>query len=245
MYIVRGNIRSGLRLLPIKISRAFDFSNSSYTDFYSSMSSDSRPIPLSALQHYAFCPRQCALIHNEQIWTENFLTAHGQQLHERVDRGEPESRKGIRYERGVDVSAPSLGLIGKLDLVAVEMKTGLCFPVEYKRGKPKQDAMDMVQLCAQALCLEEMRGKPVTHGALWYWQTRRRHQIELSPELRQETLEVIKATRALLEAGITPKAKYEKKCKSCSLYDACNPKLTFKDKSKAYVEQIYQDKESI
>ena len=205
------------------------------------MPADLRLIPLSALQHYAFCPRQCALIHNEQIWMENFLTAHGRQLHERVDRGEPESRKGIRYERGVEVSAPSLGLTGKLDLVEVNIKTGLCFPVEYKRGKAKQNNMDAVQLCAQALCLEEMRGQPITHGALWYWQTRQRHQVELSQELRQETFKVIEDTRKLLEAGITPRAKYEKKCKACSLLDSCNPKLTFKDKSKHYVKQIYED----
>ena len=201
----------------------------------------SDPIPLSALQHYAFCPRQCALIHNEQLWTENFLTAHGRQLHERVDHGLPESRKGIRYERAVEVAAPSLGLIGKLDLVEVDIKTGLCFPVEYKRGKIKQDNIDAVQLCAQALCLEEMRGKPLTHGALWYWQTRRRHQVELTPELREETLQVIQKTKVLLNARTTPKVKYEKKCNACSLYEACNPKLTFKDKSKPYVEQIYRN----
>ena len=87
---------------------------------------DMRLIPLSALQHDVVCPRQCALIHNEQVWSENFLTAQGQQLHQRVDEGLPESRKGIRYERGVEVSAPSLGLIGKLDLVEIESATGRC-----------------------------------------------------------------------------------------------------------------------
>ena len=164
----------------------------------------STSIPLSALQHYVFCPRQCALIHNEQIWSENFLTAQGRQLHERVDHGLPESRKGIRYERAVHVSAPSLGLVGILDLVEVNIKTGLCFPVEYKRGTVKPDNRDTVQLCAQALCLEEMLGIPVTQGALWYWQTRHRHPIDLSPELREETLQVIQDTRQLLESGITP-----------------------------------------
>lgn len=202
---------------------------------------DTRLIPLSALQHYAFCPRQCALIHNEQVWSENFLTAQGQQLHQRVDHGLPESRKGIRYERGVEVSAPSLGLTGKLDLVEIEIATGVCFPVEYKRGKPKQDPIDLIQLCAQALCLEEMLGLPVSHGAIWYWQTRHRHQVEITEPLRKETLEVIEATRNLLNSGVTPKAKYAKKCQSCSLYDLCNPKLTFKDKSRDYVEAIYQE----
>ena len=202
---------------------------------------DTRLIPLSALQHYAFCPRQCALIHNEQAWSENWLTAQGQQLHQRVDHGLPESRKGIRYERGVEVSAPMLGLTGKLDLVEVEIATGACFPVEYKRGKPKQDHIDLIQLCAQALCLEEMLGLDVPHGAIWYWQTRHRHQVEITHELRQETLEVIEATRTLLNSNITPKAKYSKKCDACSLYDLCNPKLTFRDTSSAYVKAIYQE----
>ncbi|WP_127469901.1 CRISPR-associated protein Cas4 [Thiomicrorhabdus aquaedulcis] len=202
---------------------------------------DTRLIPLSALQHYAFCPRQCALIHNEQAWSENWLTAQGQQLHQRVDYGLPESRKGIRYERGVEVSAPTLGLTGKLDLVEVEITTGACFPVEYKRGKPKQDHIDLIQLCAQALCLEEMLGLDVPHGAIWYWQTHHRHQVELTPELRQETFNIINSTRELLNSSQTPKAKYEKKCQACSLYDLCNPKLTFRDASRAYVKAIYQE----
>ncbi|MBO1924807.1 CRISPR-associated protein Cas4 [Thiomicrorhabdus sp. 6S3-12] len=202
---------------------------------------DTRLIPLSALQHYAFCPRQCALIHNEQVWSENWLTAQGQQLHQRVDHGLPESRKGIRYERGVEVSAPSLGLTGKLDLVEVEISTGVSFPVEYKRGKPKEDHIDLIQLCAQALCLEEMLSIEVSHGAIWYWQTRHRHQVEITVALRDETYGIIEATRQLLISGITPKAKYEKKCDACSLYELCNPKLTFRDKSRSYVKSIYQE----
>lgn len=120
---------------------------------------DTRLIPLSALQHYAFCPRQCALIHNEQAWAENYLTAQGKALHERVDSGEPETRKGVRFEWTVHVSAEKLGISGVLDLVEVETKTGRLKPVEYKRGKPKPDPMDEIQLCAQGLRLEEMTGK--------------------------------------------------------------------------------------
>jgi CRISPR-associated exonuclease Cas4 len=202
---------------------------------------DSFLISLSALQHYAFCPRQCALIHNEQVWSENWLTAQGQKLHQRVDHGLPDSRKGIRYERGVMVSAPSLGLTGKLDLVEVDIATGACFPVEYKRGKPKQDSVDLIQLCSQALCLEEMLDIQVSHGAIWYWQTRHRYQIEISSKLREKTLEVIEKTRNLLNSGRTPKAKYEKKCNACSLFELCNPKLVFRDKSGSYVDSIYQE----
>ncbi len=202
---------------------------------------DTRLIPLSALQHYAFCPRQCALIHNEQAWSENWLTTQGQQLHQRVDHGLPESRKGIRYERGVEVSAPTLGLTGKLDLVEIDIATGACFPVEYKRGKPKQDHIDLIQLCGQALCLEEMLNIQVTFGAIWYWQTRHRHQVEITSELRKEASQIIDAVGTLLNSGITPKAKYEKKCQACSLYDLCNPKLTFRDTSRSYVQAIYQE----
>lgn len=201
--------------------------------------SDTRLIPLSALQHYAFCPRQCALIHNEQAWSENWLTTQGQQLHQRVDYGLPESRKGIRYERGVEVSAPLLGLTGKLDLVEMNVSTGVCFPVEYKRGKPKQDHVDLVQVCAQAFCLEEMLDIHIDEGAIWYWQTRHRQAIELTAQLRADTLTVISETKALLDQGQTPKAKYEKKCDACSLYELCNPKLTFKDKSVAFVQELF------
>ena len=200
---------------------------------------DMRLIPLSALQHYVFCPRQCALIHNEQVWSENFLTAQGQQLHQRVDEGLPESRKGIRYERGVEVSAPSLGLIGKLDLVEIESATGRCCPVEYKRGKPKKDHSDWAQVCAQALCLEEMLNIQIHEAAIWYWQTRHRQAVDLTPSLRAETLAVIKATRALLASESTPKAKYEKKCDACSLYDLCNPKMIYQDQSMAYVQSLF------
>ena len=145
---------------------------------------DTRLIPLSALQHYAFCPRQCALIHNEQAWAENYLTAQGKALHERVDSGEPETRKGVRFERTVHVSAEKLGISGVLDLVEVETKTGRLKPVEYKRGKPKPEPMDEIQLCAQGLCLEEMTGQTVSEGALWYMQTCHRVPIVFSDGLR-------------------------------------------------------------
>jgi len=119
---------------------------------------DTRLIPLSALQHYAFCPRQCALIHNEQAWAENYLTAQGKALHERVDSGEPETRKGVRFERTVHVSAEKLGISGVLDLVEVDTKTGRLKPVEYKRGKPKPDPMDEIQLCAPRFVFERNGG---------------------------------------------------------------------------------------
>ncbi|NEN74919.1 CRISPR-associated protein Cas4 [Pelistega sp. NLN82] len=196
-------------------------------------------IPLSALQHYAFCPRQCALIHLEQLWEENFLTAQGRLLHERVDSAELEVRKGIRFERSVHVLSEKLGIGGVLDLVECELSTGLLKPVEYKRGKPKPEPFDEIQLCAQALCLEEMRGTVIEEGALWYMQTRHRVSVIFSETLRQKTLTVIHQVRKLLSGNKTPQPEYSKRCKACSLIEVCQPQLLVKDKSKKYVMSLF------
>ena len=198
-----------------------------------------RTIPLAALQHYAFCPRQCALIHNEQAWAENYLTAQGRALHERVDGGEPETRKGVRFERSVHVSAEKLGISGVLDMVEHELATGRLKPVEYKRGKPKVGLWDKIQLCAQALCLEEMTGKTVAEGALWYQQTRHREPVVFSGSLREETLAVIEKVSSLLESGATPPPAYGKHCKACSLVEICQPQLLGKDRSVGYVAGLF------
>ena len=199
-----------------------------------------RTIPLAALQHYAFCPRQCALIHNEQAWAENYLTAQGRALHERVDGGEPETRKGVRFERSVHASAEKLGISGVLDMVEHELATGHLKPVEYKRGKPKVGLWDKIQLCAQALCLEEMTGKTVEEGALWYQQTRHREPVVFSGSLRQETLAVIEQVRSLLESGATPPPVYGKHCKACSLVEICQPQLMGMDRSVGYVTGLFE-----
>lgn len=204
-----------------------------------------RSIPLSALQHYAFCPRQCALIHNEQAWAENYLTAQGRALHERVDDGEPETRKGVRFERSVHVSAENLGVHGVLDMVERDMQTGRLKPVEYKRGKPKPEPFDEIQLCAQALCLEEMTGQAVSEGALWYGQIRHRVPVVFSDGLREQTLAVIGQVRELLESGITPPPEYGKRCKACSLIEVCQPKLVEKDRSVGYVETLFAEDKDI
>ena len=201
-------------------------------------------IKLSALQHYAFCPRQCALIHVEQAWAENFLTAQGRVLHERVDSGEPETRKGIRYERSVHLSSQKFGLTGVADMVECELATGRLTPVEYKRGKPKPTPMDRVQLCAQALCLEEMTGQIITQGVLWYGQTRHRQVVDFTDDLRQETRQIIEKVRALLESGTTPAPSYGKQCKACSLLELCEPKLLGKDRSAQYVAKLFLEDES-
>ncbi|MGL4858891.1 MAG: CRISPR-associated protein Cas4 [Enterobacteriaceae bacterium] len=204
---------------------------------------DQRLIPLSALQHFAFCPRQCALIHNAQVWDENWLTAQGQLLHQRVDQGGPETRKGVRYERGVLVNAPALGLTGKLDLLEKDLSSGHLLPVEYKRGKPKKHDADAIQLCAQAFCLEEMTGQTIVCGALWYWQIRRRTEVELTESLRSRTLQVIKETQALLLSGEIPHVRLGKHCLACSLREWCQPDSLKRDHSTDYIDALFLVKE--
>lgn len=199
-------------------------------------------IHISALQHYAFCPRQCALIYNEQLWTENFLTAQGRTLHERVDSGGVESRKEIRFERNVHLSAEKLGIGGVADMVEWNLQTGKAKPVEYKRGKPKPRPMDKIQLCAQALCLEEMTGQNIEEGALWYMQTRHRISVLFSDELRSQTISTIIAVRELLNSGQTPPPNYGKHCKACSLVEFCKPELLDKqDRSVGYVSRLFSE----
>ena len=196
-------------------------------------------VSLSALQHYAFCPRQCALIHNEQAWAENYLTAQGRSLHERVDSGEPETRKSVRFERSVHVSAQRLGISGIVDMVEHDLASGSLKPVEYKRGKPKPEPFDEIQLCAQALCLEEMTGQTISEGALWYMQTRHRVPVAFTDALREQTLATIYQVRTLLASGQTPPPNYDKRCKACSLIELCQPKLLEKDRSVRYVEGLF------
>lgn len=186
------------------------------------------PIPLSALQHYLYCPRQCALIHLEQQWEENVFTAEGRLLHEHVDQPGSVSRTGIRTVRALQISHPDLGIAGVADVV--EFHAGpdgeRAYPVEYKRGKPKAHRADEVQLCAQALCLEAMFGYEVAEGALFYGRTRRRQVVQLDSALRALTLDVIDGVRGLLTSRRTPLATYERKrCDACSLIDVCLPRM--------------------
>ena len=190
-------------------------------------------IQLSALQHFMFCERQCALIHIEQLWSENLFTAEGRIMHDKVDTANKESRGKIRIEYGVPMRSLRLGLIGKADAVEFHKhgEKWIPFPVEYKRGKSKLDNCDRVQLCAQAICLEEMLNVEIPEGALFYGQTRRREDVIFDEKLRRETDETAKKVHELIDSGITPKAEYSKKCKSCSLLELCMPKTCGKIKS--------------
>ncbi len=201
----------------------------------------SDPVPISALQHFVFCPRQCAYIHIECVWENNYLTAQGNQLHDRVHSNEFETRGLTRTERGVQVCSERLGITGKLDLLEIETNPFSLTPVEYKRGKVKVSDCDRVQLCAQALCLEEMRDTQITRAALWYWQVRKREWVELSENLRLTTKEVISQTRDLLNSGLLPKARYTTACKACSFIDRCQPRL--KDTSTHYIKRMFDSYE--
>lgn len=206
---------------------------------------DTIRLSISALQHYAFCPRQFALIHIEQAWAENRFTAEGKVLHERVDSGESETRGPIRRERGVLLESDLLGLTGKMDLLEIHSTDPvLYFPVEYKRGKPKLEEWDAIQLCAQALCLEEMRHTRIKEGAIWYWEVRKRQNIIFSDELRRSTMEVIQAARSTLSSGQTPPPTIDKnRCRACSLFDLCEPNLFRHDHSETYVSDLFSTSE--
>lgn len=188
---------------------------------------DDEPIPISALQHFLYCPRQCALIHLERQWAESRHTAEGRLLHERADSYRRETRKNVRAVSAMPLLHPELGITGVADVVEFHTGDGVeqAFPVEYKRGRPKKHRADEVQLCAQALCLEHMLGQEVPAGALFYGQTRRRKDVYFDPALRELTEATISDTRAMLASAHTPIADYDaRRCDACSLIDLCQPK---------------------
>lgn len=194
-------------------------------------------LPLSGLQHLAFCERQCALIHIEQAWEENLYTAEGRVLHERVHEADQVSRGEIRVEYAMPLRSLRLGLIAKADVVEFHRvreaggEMWRPFPVEYKRGKPKKDNVDRIQLCAQGLCLEEMLDVEVPSGALFYGKTRHRQDVAFDAGLRSETEDTARRFHALIEAGTTPKPVYGKLCDTCSMKHLCLPKTVGKGKS--------------
>ncbi|WP_340122449.1 CRISPR-associated protein Cas4 [Methylobacter svalbardensis] len=203
------------------------------------------PIYLSRLQHYLFCPRQFALIELEDIWTENQFTAEGQVLHQRVNQADQQKRGSIRTVWALRLANVELGIEGVADVVEYHKQadgTEIPYPIEYKRGKPKTHRADEVQLCAQALCLEEMHGVSVPEGALFYGEVRRRHPVIFDAELRDLTAQTILACRTIVQTKTTPKAIYKsKKCNACSLIDQCHPKGFKKSAAAWLAEQLNED----
>jgi CRISPR-associated exonuclease Cas4 len=204
-------------------------------------------LPISALQHLAFCERQWALIHLEQIWQENILTVEGKQMHERVHEEDFESRGELRVVRSLRLRSFELGLTGQADVVEFledENGTLIVTPVEFKHGKWKMDNCDAVQLCAQAFCLEEMLHINVKEGYFFYGKPRRRHRLAIEEHLREETRTLSQRLHDLYETGYTPPAKYSKKCDNCSLFDVCMPKITDRNKSASqYLNNIISCRE--
>ena len=188
-------------------------------------------LPLSGIQHFAFCERQWGLIHVENQWVENLRTAEGRLLHQRVD--DPyftESRGDVKTVRSVPLFSKNLGLYGVADVIELHRNTGDASGigysiVEYKSGKPKPDDRDEVQLCAQAICLEEMLGIKLDHGYMYYGETRHRHRVDFDVSLRSRVKTLAEKMHLLYTHGITPPAVKGKKCKNCSMEDICLPKL--------------------
>lgn len=203
-------------------------------------------VPLSALQHYLFCPRQCALIHVEQIWVESGLTAEGRIQHERVHAGGAEMRRGVKRAFALPIRCLRLGLVGKADVVEFHRQADGSwrpYPVEHKRGRRKQEDWDRVQLCAQGLCLEEMLGVPVPEGALFYGKEQRREVVAIGDALRRKTEEVAAAVHRMLMEGHTPPPGYAPKCDSCSLVNICLPRGVggSKDRVARYLTRVLEE----
>jgi CRISPR-associated exonuclease Cas4 len=198
-------------------------------------------IMISALQHHVYCPRQCGLIHVDDAWQENVFTVRGNILHEKVDTDTSETRGNIKTVRGLRIHSYKLGITGRCDVVEFkETANGkVVLPVEFKSGEPKEDISDKVQLCAQAICLEEMLNITIKQGAFFYGKIRRRNIIEIDEELRKQTEKIIFAVREIVTSKKIPVAEYQTKCRNCSLQNICQPKAMNKKKLKNYINGLY------
>ena len=208
---------------------------------------------LSGIQHFAFCRRQWALIHIEQQWQENERTVEGELLHERAhDTWATEKRSDVIISRGLPVQSRMMGISGSCDIVEFHRAEegvplyghrGLfrVYPIEYKRGKPKDIPIDMLQLTAQAMCLEEMLCCPVPEGALYYGETRRRTPVRFSPELRRQVQSAAEEMHQLFRRGHTPKARPGKFCGACSLKELCLPQLIRRESVSDYLNRAMEE----
>ena len=191
------------------------------------------PVPLSALQHWGYCPRQCGLIHLEQVFEENVHTLRGQAVHTKVDMPSVATAKGVRLERALPLWHDVLGLVGKSDMVEF-LAGGVPYPVEYKHGSRNKAAdiaaCDDLQLAAQAVCLQAMTGKAVNEGALYYATSKRRRVVAITDQLRAEVVQTAEAIRQMLASALLPPPlegeRADKRCKGCSLMDRCQPSAT-------------------
>lgn len=213
------------------------------------MYSEEDYLMLSGIQHFAFCRRQWAIIHIEQQWAENYRTTAGELMHKKAhNEGSFEKRGNLLVVRGVRISSHELGVSGQCDVVEFHQdETGVevfgydgkwnLVPIEYKRGAPKGNNADELQLCAQAICLEEMFQTSIADGYLYYGENRRRSYVEFTDNLREEVRRMAKEMHELFRRGYTPNVKYSKQCKACSLENLCVPKLQKAIKVREYIEQ--------
>lgn len=178
------------------------------------------PVFISALNQYAYCPRRCALIYVEQTFDDNLYTLRGRHLHERTDQADESGwEEGVRVERALPLWSKELGLIGKADVV--EFHGDIPYPVEYKSGPKRRFDNDDLQLCAQALCLEEMTGKGVPCGAIYHHSSRRRREVAFTPDLRRRVKDVVEAIRRMLATTTLPEPVNDARCDKCSLRESC------------------------
>ncbi|MHB1200849.1 MAG: CRISPR-associated protein Cas4 [Polaromonas sp.] len=197
------------------------------------MAAGPEQISLSALQHWHYCPRQCGLIHLEQVFDENVHTLRGQAVHAKVDKPGVETAKGVRVERAMPLWHDELGLVGKADVVEF-LPGGVPYPVEYKHGSRNKAAdiaaCDDIQLAAQAMCLETMLGKTVDEGAIYYATSKRRRVVPITAQLRADVVQTVQAVRQMLASGKLPPPlvaeQAARRCKACSLLERCQPQAT-------------------
>ena len=180
------------------------------------------PIPISALQHWMYCPRQCALIHVEQVFADNVHTARGNAVHALVDEPGYEIKKGVKVERSLPLWSDRIGLIGKADVVEFH-PDGSVFPVEFKHGPKRKHTHDDIQLAAQAICLEEMLGKPVPNGAIYHASSKRRREVSIDAGLRDLVEHTADDVRSIIQRGTLPPPVNDARCDQCSLKDICQP----------------------
>ncbi len=196
------------------------------------------PILISALEHYGYCPRQCALIHREQTYEENIFTLQGNAVHERVDRPGTATVGDARTEFAVPLWSTSLGLTGKADLV--EYRENVPYPVEYKHGPVRRDTAAELQLCAQAMCLEEMLGVQVPEGAIFHHSSRRRREVSFTTPLRESVADAVAQVRRILSEDLLPLAPADSRCKNCSLIESCLPfVVSGKDRNRDYQRRLF------
>jgi CRISPR-associated exonuclease Cas4 len=199
---------------------------------------DADLVPVSALQHYSYCPRQCGLIHLDQAWDENLYTLRARVVHDLVDIPVGEWDRGVRIERAVPIWSDRLGLVGRADVV--EFREGAPYPVEYKHGPRRRSRHDEIQLAAQAVCLEEMFGRPVPAGAVYHHESRRRRAVPITPALRGAVEETANAVRNMLRSGRLPPAVNDTRCPKCSLIGSCLPTVTDRpDRATQFIRSLF------